>query len=75
MAKLIGRLTSLQLRRAARGKYNDGGGLYARIEATGTSPYFYFRYGSGGKHEHGIGSGLSLAEAREERGWTPALRI
>ena len=66
MAKLIGRLTSLQLRRVGRGKYNDGGGLYARIEAKGTPPYFYFRYGSGGKHEHGLGR-ISLAEAREER--------
>ena len=31
MAKLIERLTSLQLRRAGRGEYNDGGGLYARM--------------------------------------------
>ena len=66
MAKFIGRLSSLQLRRAGRGKYNDGGGLYARIEANGMPPYFYFRYGSKGKHEHGLGR-IALADAREER--------
>jgi integrase len=66
VAKLIGRLSSLQLRRAGRGKYNDGGGLYARIEAKGMPPYFYFRYGSKGKHEHGLGR-IALADAREER--------
>ena len=32
MARLIGRLTEVQVRRLGTGWHNDGGGLYLRVE-------------------------------------------
>ena len=75
MARLIGRLTELQVMRAKRGWHNDGGGLYLRVETKKEkdgkerkSQWWTFRYGAGGKRYHGLGPvhTISLAAARAE---------
>jgi integrase len=75
MARLIGRLTELQVQRAQRGWHNDGGGLYLRVEVKRDkdgkdrkSRWWVYRYGGGGKRYHGLGPAhtLGLAEAREQ---------
>ena len=67
MARLMGRLTELQVRRLGRGWRNDGGGLYLRI-VDKERRWWVFRYGAGGKRYHGLGplATVSLAEAREQ---------
>jgi integrase len=67
MARLIGRLTELQVRRLGAGWHNDGGGLYLRVEGKGQR-WWTFRYGAGGKRYHGLGPAhtIGLAEAREQ---------
>ena len=73
MARLIGRLTELQVRRLGTGWHNDGGGLYLRIEGKGQR-WWTFRYGAGGKRYHGLGPAhtIGLAEAREQARRLPA---
>jgi integrase len=75
MARLIGRLTELQVMRAKRGWHSDGGGLYLRVETKRgkdgkerKSQWWTFRYGAGGKRYHGLGPvhTISLATAREQ---------
>ena len=67
MARLIGRLTEVQVRRLGTGWHNDGGGLYLHIELK-HQRYWVFRYGAGGKRYHGLGPvhTIGLAEAREQ---------
>ena len=67
MARLIGRLTELQVLRAKRGWLADGGGLYLRVEDKHRR-WWVYRYGAGGKHYHGLGPAhtIGLAEAREQ---------
>jgi integrase len=67
MAREIGRLTALAIKRAKqRGYYHDGGGLYLAIAANGSRSWV-FRYGPQGKRHHGLGPlhTVTLAEARE----------
>ena len=78
MARLIGRLTELQVRRLGTGWHNDGGGLYLRAE--GKEPrWWVFRYGAGGKPYTGLGpvhthwAGCRRREARRCRA-APARR-
>src|SRR5262249_35667923 len=68
MARLLNRLTDLQVRKArAKGMHADGGGLYLRV-ADGGSKQWVFRYNVNGRlRDHGLGPlhTVSLAEARE----------
>jgi integrase len=67
MAREIGRLTALDIKRAReRGYYHDGGGLYLAIAANGSRSWV-FRYGAQGRRHHGLGPlhTVTLAEARE----------
>jgi len=75
VARLIGRLTELQVQRAKQGWHNDGGGLYLRVEVKPDkhgkdrkSRWWVYRYGGCGKRYHGLGPAhtVSLAEAREQ---------
>jgi integrase len=67
MAKSVNRLTELRVRRAAKGWYHDGGGLYLRVDSA-SGRWWVYRYGPGGKHYHGLGpvAMVSLGEAREQ---------
>ena len=67
MARLMGRLTELQVRRLGRGWHSDGGGLYLRI-VDKHRRWWVFRYGAGGKRYHGLGpvNTTSLADARDQ---------
>jgi integrase len=67
MARLLGRLTELQVRKLGRGWHNDGGGLYLRVEDR-ERRWWVYRYGAGGNRYHGLGPvhTVSLAEAREQ---------
>lgn len=68
MARKIGRLTALDVRRAGqRGYYHDGGGLYLKIDDNGNRSWI-FRYAAGGRRHHGLGPlhTVTLAEAREK---------
>jgi integrase len=67
MARRLGRLTEVQVRRLGKGWHNDGGGLYLHIELK-HQRYWVFRYGAGGKRYHGLGPlhTIGLAEAREQ---------
>ena len=68
MAREIGRLTALDVKRASkRGYYHDGGGLYLAIDRSGNRSWI-FRYGAQGRRHHGLGPfpDVSLAEAREK---------
>jgi integrase len=67
MARTIGRLTDLLVRRANKpGLYSDGGGLYLQIARNGSKSWI-FRYGPQGCRYHGLGPvhtvGLSDARA------------
>jgi len=66
MAKMLHRLTALQVHRAKQGKHNDGGNLYLYVHAGGSRSWV-FRYGPQGKHEHGLGPvhTVSVTAARE----------
>ena len=68
MARKIGRLTALSVKRAKKpGLYNDGGGLHLQI-AKDFSRSWIFRYGAQGRRWHGLGPlhTITLAEAREK---------
>jgi integrase len=68
MARKIGRLTALSVKRAKhRGLYNDGGGLHLSIDVNGNRSWI-FRYGAQGRRHHGLGPlhTVTLAEAREK---------
>jgi integrase len=68
MAREIGKLTALDIKRAKRrGIYNDGGGLYLQIDRAGNRSWI-FRYGAQGRRHHGLGPThtVSLAQAREK---------
>jgi len=67
LARLLRRLTELEVRRLRRGWHNDGGGLYLRI-VDKERRWWVFRYGAGGKRYHGLGPVdiVSLADAREQ---------
>jgi integrase len=67
MAREIGRLTALDVKRARRfGFYHDGGGLYLQISRNGSRSWT-FRYGAQGRHYVGLGPihTITLSEARE----------
>jgi integrase len=67
VAREIGRLTALDVKRAKRrGIYNDGGGLHLQIDRNGARSWI-FRYGAQGRHYLGLGPlhTITLAEARE----------
>ena len=67
MARKVGRLTALDVRRAKRrGYYHDGSGLYLAIDRAGNKSWI-FRYGAGGARHCGLGPlhTVTLAEARE----------
>jgi integrase len=67
MARTIGRLTDLNVRRANKPRlYPDGGGLYLQIARNGSKSWI-FRYGPQGRRYHGLGPlhAVSLSEARE----------
>jgi integrase len=65
----IGKLTALAVRRAkASGYFNDGGGLYLKVDGpNGRSWVFRYRVSTGKLREMGLGScaTVSLPEARE----------
>ena len=68
MAREIGRLTALDVKRATkRGYVHDGGGLYLAVDRSGNRSWV-FRYGPQGRRHHGLGPlhTVSLAEAREK---------
>ena len=68
MAREIGRLTALDVKRAKqRGLYNDGGGLHLQIDRNGVRSWI-FRYGAQGRRYLGLGPShtITLAEAREK---------
>ena len=67
MARLLGRLTELQVRKLGRGWHNDGGGLYLRVKDR-ERRWWVYRYGAGGNRYHGLGPvhTVSLADAREQ---------
>jgi integrase len=67
MARRLGRLTEIQVRRLGPGWHNDGGGLYLRV-AGKDQRWWAFRYGAGGARYHGLGPThtLTLSEAREQ---------
>jgi integrase len=69
MARVIGKLTALDVNRAKwRGYYNDGGGLYLLVGPTGAKSWV-FRFRDGARlREHGLGPlhTIGLAEAREK---------
>jgi integrase len=68
MAREIGRLTALDVKRSRqRGLYHDGGGLYLKIDRGGSRSWV-FRYGAQGRRYHGLGPlhTITLAEAREK---------
>jgi hypothetical protein len=64
MARELGRLTAFQVKRAKPGWHHDGGGLYLKVDDSGS--YWTFRYGAGGKKYHGLGPAhtLKLSGAR-----------
>ena len=67
MARKLGRLSALDVRRAKmRGLYNDGGGLYLSIDRAGNQSWI-FRYGAQGARHKGLGPlhTIGLAEARD----------
>jgi integrase len=67
MARTIGRLTDLNVRRANKPRlYADGGGLYLQVARNGSKSWI-FRYGPQGRRYHGLGAlhAVSLSEARE----------
>src|SRR4051812_1619538 len=78
MARLIGRLTALQVGRfSKRGMYNDGGGLYLQVAEGGSKSWLY-RYKSNGKDRwHGLGPlhTITLAQARERAADARRLRL
>ena len=68
MARKVGRLTALSVRRAKqRGYYHDGAGLYLAVDGNGNRSWI-FRYGRQGRRHHGLGPlhTVTLAEAREK---------
>jgi integrase len=66
MARIIERLTALQVSRARQGKHHDGGGLYLIIHKGGSRSWA-FRYGPQGRRYLGLGPThtITLAAARE----------
>ena len=67
MARELGRLSAIDVKRAKkRGIYPDGGGLYLSIDRAGNRSWI-FRYGAGGRHHKGLGPlhTIGLAEARD----------
>jgi integrase len=67
VAREIGRLSALDVKRAKeRGLYNDGGGLHLQIDRNGARSWI-FRYGAQGRRYLGLGPlhTITLAEARE----------
>jgi integrase len=67
MARQIGRLTALQVRRAKPGRHSDGGGLYLHVDKDG-GRYWFFRWGAGGAKYASLGPThtISLQQAREK---------
>ena len=66
MARVIGKLTALDVSRATKPK-NDGGGLWLDIDYRTGARSWLFRYGAGGRRYMGLGPvhTLSLADARQ----------
>jgi integrase len=67
MARRLGRLTEVLVRRLGPGRHNDGGGLYLRVEGK-DQRWWFFRYGAGGTRYHGLGPvhTIGLSQAREQ---------
>jgi integrase len=67
MARQIGKLTALQIRRAKPGWHNDGGGLYLRADKGG-GRYWFFRWAKGGSKYLALGPEhtITLTRAREK---------
>jgi integrase len=67
MARMLERLTALQVRRAGIGWHHDGGQLYLKVHRDGSRLWF-FRYGPQGKKYLGLGPthAVGLAAAREK---------
>jgi integrase len=78
MARVIGKLTALDVKRAKkRGYYGDGGGLYLAVGRTGAKSWI-FRYRKAGKlHDMGLGPlhTIRLADAREKARECRRLRL
>lgn len=69
MAATVNRLTALALKSAPPGKHFDGGGLYVEVTAGATRRwYLKYRRPDGRENRLSLGSGLSLAEARDKAG-------
>ena len=66
MARVIGKLTALDVSRATKPK-NDGGGLWLDIDYRTGARSWLFRYGAGGRRYMGLGPvhTLGLADARQ----------
>jgi integrase len=67
MARQIGKLTPLQVRRSKQGWNHDGGGLYLRVDKDGGA-YWFFRWAKGGSKYLALGPlhTISLQRAREK---------
>jgi integrase len=67
MARQIGRLTALQIKRAKPGWHSDGGGLYLQVDKDG-GRYWFFRWGAAGAKYASLGPThtISLQQAREK---------
>jgi integrase len=68
MARKIGRLTALDVKRlTTRGMHHDGGGLYLAVAANGSRSWI-FRYGAQGRRHFGLGAthSVTLPEARSK---------
>jgi Arm DNA-binding domain len=71
MARQVGKLPAVNLRKLKAGMHGDGGGLYLQVTASGARTWiFRFKPPSGRTREMGLGSlnTISLAEARETAG-------
>lgn len=77
MARIIGRLTALNVQRARKpGMYADGGGLYLQVSASGAKSWVYRFMLRGKAREMGLGPlhVVSLAEARQKAAEARRLR-
>jgi integrase len=78
MARVIGRLTALEVSRArAKGTYADGGGLYLQVGPTGAKSWIYRYMLNGRAREMGLGPEhiISLSEARKKAAECRRLRL
>jgi integrase len=76
MARMLERLTALQVRRAGAGWHHDGGQLYLKVHSDGSRLWF-FRYGPQGRRYLSLGPThtIALAAAREKAAACRALLV